>query len=307
MASNILVLGAGELGLSMLSALAYKKPAHTKITVFLRPDTIKSPSAAKATEHAHLRSLNISLLVGDIATSSISELAIQFKPYDLVISCLGYASGPGSQIKIAQAVLQAGVERFIPWQFGIDYDLIGRGSAQDLFDEQLDIRDLLRAQEKTEWIIVSTGLFTSFLFESFFGVVDLTATPSVVRALGSWDEKVTVTTPEDIGRLTAEIVFTEPRVRNEVVFIAGETISYRALANLVEEVLGTEIRREEWSSDMMKESLRKDPEDVVKKYRAVFAAGKGVAWGMEKTFNFKKGIQVEDIRSWMLKNVRKGK
>jgi len=303
MASNILVLGAGELGLSMLTTLAYKKPINTKLTVFLRPDTIKSPSPAKAAEHAHLRSLNISFLAGDITTSSISKLAMVFKPYDLIISCLGFASGPGSQLKIAQAVLEAGVKRFIPWQFGVDYDIIGRGSPQNLFDEQLDIRDLLRAQDGTEWIIVSTGMFTSFLFESFFGVVDLTATPPIVRALGSWDDKVTVTTPEDIGRLTAEIVFAEPRIRNEVVFTAGETIDYRALADLVEEVLKKEIVREVWSGEMMRDSLRGDPENMVKKYRAVFAAGKGVAWEMEKTFNFQKGIEVEDVRSWMVKNI----
>ena len=303
MNSNILVLGAGELGISILIALADKKPIDTKLTVFLRPDTIESPSPAKVIKHALLRSLNISFLAGDIATSSVPTLAALFKPYDLIISCLGFTSGPGSQIKIAQVVLEAGIKRFIPWQFGVDYDIIGRGSAQTLFDEQLDVRDLLRAQEETEWIIVSTGMFTSFLFESYFGVVDLTAGPPVVRALGSWDDKVTVTTPDDIGKLTAEIVFTEPRIRNEVVFTAGETITYEALANLVEEVSGRKIVREEWSLEMLNESLRGDPEDVVKKYRAVFAAGRGVAWDIGKTFNYRKGIEVEDVRSWMVKNI----
>jgi hypothetical protein len=46
---------------------------------------------------------------------------------------MGFASGPGSQLKICRAVLEAGVERFFPWQFGVDYDVIGRGSAQTLF------------------------------------------------------------------------------------------------------------------------------------------------------------------------------
>jgi hypothetical protein len=70
-------------------------------------------------------------------------------------------------------------------QFGGDYDAIGRGSAQPLFDIQLDVRDLLRAQTKTEWVIVSVGIvskplsytvvmltaiqFTSFVFEPMFG------------------------------------------------------------------------------------------------------------------------------------------
>ncbi|MGF6660693.1 hypothetical protein QF000_002338 [Paraburkholderia atlantica] len=69
---------------------------------------------------------------------------------------------PGVQLKITQAALDAKVKRYFPWRFGVDYDIIGRGSAQVLFDEQLDVRDLLRAQTGTEWVIVSTGMFTSF-------------------------------------------------------------------------------------------------------------------------------------------------
>jgi len=55
-----------------------------------------------------------------------------------------------------------------------------------------------------EWVIVSMGMFTSFPFEPSFGVVDLAQ--NTVRALRNWDTAVTVTTPEDIGVLTAEIV-----------------------------------------------------------------------------------------------------
>lgn len=41
---------------------------------------------------------------------------------------------------------------------------------------------------------------------------------------------MTVTTPEDIGALTAEILFAEPRIRDEIVFVAGDTITYGQLA-----------------------------------------------------------------------------
>ena len=54
----------------------------------------------------------------------------------------------GTQLKLAHAVLGVkggNVKRYVPWQFGVDYDIIGRGSAQELFDEQLGVRDLLRS------------------------------------------------------------------------------------------------------------------------------------------------------------------
>ncbi|TVY88075.1 Isoflavone reductase-like protein, partial [Lachnellula willkommii] len=262
---SILVLGAGELGSPILTSLAAaaKRPSTTTLTVLLRPQTISNPSTRKAAELDGFRALGISFLPGDIATSSVPDLVALFKPYDLIISCLGFASGPGSQFKICTAVLEAGVSRYVPWQFGVDYDVIGRGSAQTLFDgilpsaQQLDVRDLLRAQSATEWVIISTGMFTSFLFEPSFGVVDLSA--GIVRGLGGWDNKVTVTTPGDIGKLTAEIVFAEPRIRNQVVYTAGETISYGELAGLVESVTGKNVKREEWSVEAMKARLMEDP------------------------------------------------
>lgn len=211
-------------------------------------------------------------------------------------------------MKITTAVLGAGVKRFIPWQFGVDYDIVGRGSAQPVWDEQLDVRDILRNQKgtSTEWIIISTGIFMSFLFEEFFGVVEgLGSGDVVVRALGGWENKVTVTTPRDIGRLTAEIVFWEPRVVDQVVYTAGETVSYGRVAEIVEGVVGEKVRREVWSVGMLEEALRRDPGDVVQRYRVVFAVGKGVSWGVGKTFNVRNGIEVQDVKGYAEENLPK--
>lgn len=87
--------------------------------------------------------------------------------------------------------------RYFPWQFGVDYDVVGTGSGQQVWDEQLEVRHLLRAQKATEWVIVSTGIFTSYLFDSGFGVVD--AATKTVRALGDWRYAVTLTTPRTLA------------------------------------------------------------------------------------------------------------
>jgi hypothetical protein len=302
--SNILVLGAGELGTSILISLSALAPPSTKITVLLRSSKVNTTSPSKLAELSALKALNISFVVGDIATSSVFQLSSLFAPYDTIISCLGFASGPGSQIKITNAVLEAKVKRFFPWQFGVDYEAIGRGSAQDLWDEQLDVRELLKAQDSTEWVIVSTGLFMSFLFESFFGVVQLSGEEGVVRALGSWENRVTVTTPDDIGRLTAMIVFEEKeRVKNEVVFTAGDTVSYEGLADIVEGVLGRKVRREVWTVERLERELREDKENAVRKYRVAFAVGKGVSWERKRSWNWQRGIEVTDVKSYALSNL----
>ena len=300
----ILVLGAGELGMSVLRNLARRAALSpgTTVTVLLRPSTIGSGDAGKQRDLAELRSLGVNFLPGDLAAGSAADLSALFRGFHTVIGCTGFVTGRGFQLKLARAVLDAGVRRYIPWQFGVDYDVIGRGSAQDLFDEQLDVRDLLRSQDRTEWVIVSTGMFTSFLFEPAFGVVDLAQ--DTVRALGGWDTAVTVTTPEDVGLLTAEVCFAQPPIANAVVYTAGDTITYGRLADVVDAALGREVRRVERSVPELKDDLAKDPHDPIKKYRVVFAEGKGVSWDLAGTFNARRGLSVVGVDQWVRENLR---
>ncbi len=302
--SPILVLGAGELGMAVLRGLAGRASRHpgTTFTVLLRPASMASQDPGKQGDLAALRALGVDFLPGDLAADSPAELAARFRGFHTVVGCTGYVGGRGTQLKLARAALDAGVRRYVPWQFGVDYDLIGRGSAQDLFDEQLDVRDLLRSQGRTEWVIISTGMFTSFLFEPSFGVVD--RAEAAVHALGSWDTAVTVTTPGDIGGLTAEILLSDPPIADRVVYTAGDTITYARLADIVESVLGRPVRRVEWTLPQLREELANDPDNAIKKYRVVFAEGRGVSWDVEGSFNARRKIEVENVEQWAEKNLR---
>lgn len=296
---NILVLGAGELGMAVMRKLARisDTASGVSVTVLLRASAIESQDPSRIAQLTELHALGIKTLSGDIAKDSVSELAALFAPYDTVISCVGFAAGPGTQIKLTQAAIESGVKRYFPWQFGVDYDVIGLGSAQDLFDEQLHVRNLLRAQQRIEWVIISTGMFTSFLFEPAFGVVDLAN--SRVHALGDWTTRLTITTPEDIGLLTATIVFTQPPFANQIVHVAGDTITYAQLADAVESALGREVSRVAWSVPMLKAELAKAPDDQLSKYRLVFAEGRGVAWDKASTFNAKEHIDLVTLERWI--------
>ena len=301
---SFLVLGAGELGMAVLRHLAARGGGSggPSVTVLLRPSAIDPQDPSKQRDVAELRSLGVHFLPGDLANPQ-TNLSDLFRGFDTVISCTGFVTGAGGfQLGLARAALAAGVRRYVPWQFGVDYDRIGRGSPQNLFDEQLDVRDLLRSQSETEWLILSTGMFTSFLFEPSFGVVDLAA--NTVHALGSWDTAVTVTTPADIGNLTAEVCLARPRVANRVVYTAGDTITYRRLADTVDTVLDRKVRRVEWTVPELRRELEADPDNAIKKYRAVFAEGKGVAWEMDQTFNAQRGIATTDVEGWARENLR---
>ncbi|KAI0735860.1 hypothetical protein C8Q76DRAFT_292334 [Earliella scabrosa] len=331
---SILVLGAGELGSAILSALA-AHPAlqHTTLTVLLRPSTLSTNPAQLAAlralipthSHKELQFTSADLSAPTAADDLAKVLAEG--AYDTVVAATGFGGGEGTQRAIAEAVMRNGagrggrVRRYVPWQFGVDYDAIGPEAADGLFKEQCGVREVLRAQGGkeeggVEWVIVSTGMFMSFVFEEWFGVVEGlagglkgeekgTAKGEVrVRALGSWANGVTLTAAEDIGKVVADVL-ARPVERNDrggsIVYTAGQTVTYRELADVVEKVVGGRRRvvREEWTVDYLTEELRKDPGNQLKKYRLLFAGGKGLMWDMEKTINFQRGIKTTGVEEWL--------
>lgn len=302
---SILVLGAGELGFAVLRNLARvaKRAPGSTISVLLRDSTINPRVPEKKAEIDELRSLGIQMVAADLVNDSIEQLAEVFARFDTVIGCAGMVAGRETPMKLAKAALQSGVKRYFPWQFGVDFEVIGRGSPQDLFDAQLDVRELLRAQDQTEWVIISTGMFTSFLFEPVFEVVDFDN--NTINALGSLDNSVTLTTPEDIGALTAEIVFFEPRFRNEIVYLSGDTLSYGQIAGILERTLGRPFKSDVWTVAYLMDELKKDPTHHIKKYRAVFAQGRGVAWPKAGTFNERQSIAVTTAEQWAQQHLAK--
>ncbi|TRX94817.1 hypothetical protein FHL15_004278 [Xylaria flabelliformis] len=298
-AQRILVVGAGELGTAMLEGLV-RHPALAStpsITVLLRSSTINSVDADKRRANEYLRSLGASLTTGDIIFDSEEHLASIFADYDTVIVCSGFGFPPGTQLRLTKAALRAGVKRFFPWQWGIDYDVVGPGSAQDLFDEQLEVRKLLRAQNEVDWVIVSTGLFVSFIVVPEFGPADLQA--RTLRALGSWDTRLSVTTPRDIGRVAAEIVYNPQNIHRQVVFAAGDTVSYEDVKRLVEKRFGGEWKSELWDMQTLRQRLEANPNDNWVKYQNVFGAGIGVAWDMADTVNAQRGMEMQTVEDYL--------
>ncbi|EYE95250.1 isoflavone reductase family protein [Aspergillus ruber CBS 135680] len=264
-----------------------------------------------------LQKLGIHVVPTDIIKDDEQTLSLIFARYDTIIGCTGFVSGRGTQVKLTRTAISSATgrtttTRYIPWQFGVDYDIIGRGSVQDVFDEQLDVRGMLRSSSQTDtnlqWTIISTGMFTSFLFEPSFGVVDLEN--ASICALGSWENRVTLTTPADIGRITAEIVLglnssssagttisSDPSSSpspdsGKVLFIGGDTISYAELASLVE--------RESSLLNVgdAQNALGRDPGNALLKYQVVFEQGQGVSWDLEGTWNWQRGIRAMTTAEW---------
>jgi hypothetical protein len=296
--TQILLLGAGELGTALLPPLSHLPNTHTTLG-------IRSP-----TKYTHLTIPTIAL---DLTTSS-PFLSSTFSHFDILISATGFGQSPASVLKLAREVLEAGRLKaargegrlwHFPWQYGCDYDVTGDGQGlMPLFGAQRDVRDLLRKEAvgaNVKWTVVSTGIFMSFLFEPFWGVVDQSMAVDegkvVVRALRDWKHKVTVTDVHDIGRVLARVVAGDVDAENKVVYVAGDTVSYEELADIVARVSGKNVEKEAWSVPYLEEELKKDPDDSITKYRLVFARD-GVWWDKEATVNERLGMKMMHVEDY---------
>jgi len=133
-----------------------------------------------------------------------------------------------------------------------------------------------------------------------FGPVDFEA--RTLRGLGSWDTRLSVTTPRDIGRVAAAIVYDPRDISRQVVYVAGDTVSYADVADLVEARFGSgggEWKRELWDMQTLKGRLRDNPDDGMVKYQNVFGAGKGVAWDMASTVNVQRKMQMQTVEDYL--------
>jgi hypothetical protein len=298
---SILILGAGELGEQIVLNLAtHPARSTTELTLLLRPSAVATEDDTKKARIAKFRQLYVSIIPGDIAAATQSELTALFKTFHTVIGCTGMEMPPGTQTKIATAALDAQIPRFFPWQFGLDYDVIEQNTRHSLFSEQVRIRNMLRAQTDTKWVIVSTGMFLSFLFRKDFGLVDLDE--GKVAAIGSWDNTLTVTTVEDIGRVVSELIYVTPD-ENGVVHISGDSISMQRLATVVEDLTGKTIEKSVKSVKELEEELANDAGNKMRMYRTTFASGLGTNWDSQNTYTARRGLKTISVAEWAKKNM----
>ncbi|KAK6355354.1 hypothetical protein TWF696_004463 [Orbilia brochopaga] len=302
----ILIIGHGELGLEVIKSLAThpSKPAFTTFTVLARPQTVASLPQSDPEKYSRLDKLNVRWLPLDIATASQDALVTAFKPFTAVIHASGMFSTAGVPTKVAKAVLAASVKYFMPWQFGVDYDAIGPLAGNGLFAEQYGIRKLLRDESSntagTAWNIVSNGLFASFVFYEPFGIVN--KGERTVTALGGWENKVTLTAAEDIGRMTADVIYERfaGKRSDGVVYIAGQTVTYAQIADDIEKKWGGQpVQRKVLDLKTLRDNLERDPENQLARYQLVFGEGVGCSWDAANTYNQEKGFKMTNFREWM--------
>lgn len=224
--STIVVAGAtGNLGGRIARAL---RESGASVRALVRPGTARD-------RLEKLQALGVELASVEL------RRAAEVKEACLGASCVVSAlQGLREVIVEAQALLldaaiQAGVPRFIPSDFSIDFTRTPSGR-----NRNLDLRRELHARLDRS-SITATTIFNGAFAELLTGPMPLILfRPRLVLYWGSADQRLDFTTVEDTARFTACAALDPSAPR--VLRIAGDVLSARELARVVSEVRGARFR-----------------------------------------------------------------
>ena len=265
---NILIVGAtGNLGPHIVKALV--KEGH-QVSALMRPS-----SMADATKTQPLRDQGVELVEGSMDDPDSLKSACQHK--DVVISCTG-GDQILNQIHLAKAAKEAGVERFVPSEFGVDPFIAEKGSC-DLFDAKAAAQEQIKATG-----IGLTPIYTNGFMEFWatgLGELGVLSPPAQAKVFGDGNTTAFMTALSDIGKYTAAIV-EDPETINKEVLIATTSSTQNEMMSLWQDISNTKVEKEFVSSDQLNEIIDSSttPESMLTRiftqlHRSVWIKGEG--------------------------------
>ncbi len=223
MKNKVILAGAsGDLGTRVVQALRNK---GAEVRCLIRPSTSAGKKSALLARGAQLREVNF---------DHPSELARACEGGSVVVSTVSGLEDViiGFQSKLLAATVAAGVPRFIPSDFAVDYRMIPAGENRNLnlrerFREVVDRTTAVRATS------VLNGAFTDMLT----GVAPFILYP--IRRILCWgdpDQLMDWTTIDDTAEYTAHVALDPSSPR--YLTIAGDELSARRLAAIMGDITG---------------------------------------------------------------------
>jgi hypothetical protein len=302
---KVLLIGAGAPG-SLAGALAdgllqdaYK--GKLAVTVLSRPLPADAPQS-KQDVLTSLKARGVKVLH---ANAKLEELTVALKGQDVVVSALGTPARK-DQITYIDAAAKAGVQWFIPSEWGFDYNTEKGTQIAIIADVKIDDMAAIRAHGM-DWTSISTGAFSEYAPAPVFGVF-----PDARKIFypNTGKAALTQTALADVGNILADLIVTG-RGRNETVYTATATFTYEEYANLLEKVTGKPWTRVVRTTAETEALAAASPFPIVEAFELYIGSPRdGVvpnpraAWPVETTYNAKYGIKMsntEDVVRKVLK------
>lgn len=274
---SVLIVGVtGTLGSKVAHAILDKGIMSVKALV---------RSSSKNNERIQsLSDRGVMILEGDL--SDLSSLQNVCKGSTAVISTVRGGNSETSeqetmltgQLNLIEAAKSAGVQRFIPSDFAIDYFKIAPEDNYNL-NFRIQIAEALQ-QSGLESTFVLNGVFTEVLVSPFLKIFDLPS--GIFRYWGDGEILFDTTTFDDTAKYVAEAVI-DPELANRPLRIAGDTLNLKQLHAAYEEVTGKTLMLERLGSieelkqwiEEKKQTATSHFEYLPEQYHYVTFSGKG--------------------------------
>ncbi|KAL1305792.1 hypothetical protein AAFC00_003956 [Neodothiora populina] len=197
---NILIFGGtGVIGKFITDALITARSAFGDIAIFTSQTTVESKKA----QLEQWQSRGLKVIVGDLAKQE--DVLKAYESFDTVVSAVG-RNVIASQIDLIRwAEASSTIKRFFPSEYGtdIEYDPI-KSPHEKPHQLKLQVRAYIREHiKRLEYTYLVTGpyadLFITKSKNAEYGSFDPGSKTATL--LGTGDEKISLTTMEDVGKL----------------------------------------------------------------------------------------------------------
>ncbi|MBD2102540.1 NmrA family NAD(P)-binding protein [Leptolyngbya sp. FACHB-261] len=266
----VLLVGTGLLGSQIAHAILDKGAMELRILV--RPGSLSDP--AKAEKLEAFRARGATFVEGDMMVPASLPAAVA--GVEAIISAIGndpesYVAG---QTNLLQASEQAGVKRFMPSDFTLDYHKLDYGDNFNI-DMRKRFFEVLQ-RSSVPYVSVNNGSFMEVLSSPFIGTIDVEA--ETFNYWGTGDQSADFTAISDVAKYVAEVI-ADASLTNVTLEFVGEVATFKQLRVAYEVATGRALSEQHLGSvDELKASIEADQVAG----RPVFDyLGRQYLWGME--------------------------
>jgi uncharacterized protein YbjT (DUF2867 family) len=216
--------------------------------------------------------------VKQVDLTSAESLVPALQGTDYVVSCVPI-NATESQYPVIWAAREAGVERFVPSEYGAIYEFEQFG--------QTDTTHRLMARQKAfiRRMIETAGMDYTIIPAGFWMEYYLM---EPVLVMGDPDSKVAWSTGADVGRIIPHVL-AHPASRNAICPVATTAwCSWNELLEVRERVLGRKVQRLHWTAEQWRAAYAQQPPGAIQTLLAIGVAVVDTPAGMSLFGNWNR-------------------
>lgn len=231
---NVVLVGAtGNLGPHLLQQLNAAPDINARVLARPTSAILKNPPK------------DVSIITADF--DSKDSLAEALKGVDAIVFSTG-VGGFLAQKTFLDAAIAAGVKRFIPSEFGSDYNNVN-AQKMAVFGEKMEARKAIveRADRgEITWTALSNGPFLEWCINN--GFLGVNAKDKTAILYDGGKNYFSCSSFPDIGKAVVGILRHPEETKNKVVYMQSYRLTIQKLVEVVEKIIGAKLTKSEKST-----------------------------------------------------------